>query len=33
MSTTLRRHDMFIGGQWTPSAGGGVAEIVNPATG
>jgi 1-pyrroline dehydrogenase len=33
MSTTLRRHEMFIGGQWTPSAGGGVQEIINPATG
>src|SRR5467141_1913032 len=33
MSTTLGRHDMFIGGEFTPGSGGGVQEIVNPATG
>jgi len=33
MSTTLRRHEMFIGGKWTPSTGGGTQDIVNPATG
>ena len=33
MSTTLRRHEMFIAGEWTPGAGGGAQEIVNPATG
>ncbi|HEY3083980.1 MAG TPA: gamma-aminobutyraldehyde dehydrogenase [Candidatus Dormibacteraeota bacterium] len=33
MSTTLRRHEMFIGGQWTSGADGGSQEIVNPATG
>jgi len=33
MSTTLRRHEMFIGGEWTPGAGGDAQEIVNPATG
>src|SRR5439155_1046508 len=22
MSTTLRRHELFIGGEWTPGAGG-----------
>src|SRR5690348_7868876 len=33
MSTTLRRHEMFIGGEWTPGSGGEVQEIVNPATG
>ncbi len=33
MSTTLRRHEMFIGGEWTPGAGGADQEIVNPATG
>src|SRR5437588_7481627 len=33
MSTTLRRHDMFIGGEWTAGSGGEVQEIVNPATG
>src|SRR5579864_763020 len=33
MSTTLRRHEMFIGGKWTPSSGSDVQEIINPATG
>jgi len=33
MSTTLRRHEMFIGGEWTPGAGSDAQEIVNPATG
>jgi 1-pyrroline dehydrogenase len=33
MSTTLRRHELFIGGKWTPSNGGDTQEIVNPATG
>src|SRR6266568_8160332 len=33
MSTTLRRYELFIGGEWTPGAGGGAQEIVNPATG
>jgi 1-pyrroline dehydrogenase len=33
MSTTLRKQDMFIGGEWTPGAGGDAQEIVNPATG
>ncbi len=33
MSTTLRRHEMFIGGEWTAGAGGDTQEIVNPATG
>src|SRR6202165_6197859 len=33
MSTTLRRHEMFIGGKWTPSTGGGTQDIVTPATG
>jgi 1-pyrroline dehydrogenase len=33
MSTTLRRHEMFIDGKWTPGTGGGDQEIVNPATG
>ncbi len=32
MSTTLRRHDMFIGGEWTAGSGGEMQEIVNPAT-
>jgi 1-pyrroline dehydrogenase len=33
MSTTLRKHEMFIGGEWTPGGGGEAQEIVNPATG
>jgi len=33
MSTTLRRHEMFIGGRWVPGEGRDVQEIVNPATG
>src|SRR5256714_5352801 len=33
MSTTLRRHELFIGGEWTPGSGGDTQEIVNPATG
>src|SRR3989442_12839602 len=32
MSTTLRRHEMFIGGEWTPGTGGDMQEGVNPAT-
>ena len=32
MSTTLRRHEMFIGGKWTPGEGADEA-VVNPATG
>src|SRR5437870_7958909 len=33
MSTTLRRQEMCIGGEWTPGAGKETQEIVNPATG
>ncbi|HEY4887494.1 MAG TPA: gamma-aminobutyraldehyde dehydrogenase [Candidatus Dormibacteraeota bacterium] len=33
MSTTLRRHEMFIGGEWTPGTGSETQEIINPATG
>ncbi len=33
MSTTLRRQEMFIGGEWTPGDGREAQEIVNPATG
>ena len=33
MSTTLRKHEMFIGGRWTAGSGGESQEIVNPATG
>ena len=33
MSTTLRRHEMFIGGEWTPGTGKEQQEVTNPATG
>src|SRR4029077_14074173 len=33
MSTTLKRHEMFIGGEWTPGTGEETQEIINPATG
>src|SRR6266850_2561940 len=33
MSTTLKRHQMFIGGKWVDSSGGDDQEIINPATG
>jgi len=33
MSTTLRRHEMFIGGEWMDGSGSDSQEIVNPATG
>src|SRR5256712_2060891 len=33
MSTTLRRQEMLIGGEWTPGASSETQEIVNPATG
>ena len=33
MSTTLRRHQMFIGGEWVAGGGAETQEIVNPATG
>src|SRR3989475_4457461 len=33
MSTTLRRQEMFIGGEGARGAGGDTQEIVNPATG
>jgi len=33
MSTTLRRHEMSIGGRWVPAEGREVQEIINPATG
>ncbi len=33
MSTTLKRHEMFIGGEWTPGTGEQTQEIINPATG
>jgi len=33
MSTTLKRHQLFIGGRWVDSSGGDDQEIINPATG
>src|SRR6202521_2542502 len=33
MSTTLKRHEMFVGGEWTPGTGNETQEIINPATG
>jgi acyl-CoA reductase-like NAD-dependent aldehyde dehydrogenase len=33
MSTTLKRHQLYIGGEWTDSSGGDDQEIINPATG
>ena len=33
MSTTLKRQQMFIGGDWVESSGGDVQEIINPANG
>jgi 1-pyrroline dehydrogenase len=33
MSTTLKRHQMFIGGKWADSSGGDTQEIINPANG
>ena len=32
MSTTLKRHQMFVGGKWVDSSGGD-QEIINPANG
>ena len=33
MATAIKRSEMFIGGEWYAGSGGGVQEIVNPATG
>src|SRR6266498_2674604 len=33
MATALKRHEMFIGGEWVPSAGVESLPVVNPATG
>jgi 1-pyrroline dehydrogenase len=33
MSTTLKRHQMFVGGEWVDSSGGDLQEIINPANG
>jgi acyl-CoA reductase-like NAD-dependent aldehyde dehydrogenase len=33
MSTTVSKHQNFIGGEWVDSTGGGTMEVLNPATG
>ena len=33
MKTALRRHQMFIGGQWVDSTGNDVQEVKNTALG
>ncbi len=33
MSTTVDRHQMFIGGQWVAGAGSEDQDVINPATG
>ena len=33
MSTTVSKHQNFIGGEWVDSAGGETMEVLNPATG
>ncbi len=33
MATTVKRHEMFIGGEWVQSAGDESLPVVNPATG
>jgi delta 1-pyrroline-5-carboxylate dehydrogenase len=33
MATTVKRREMFIGGEWTPGASGQTQPVVNPATG
>ena len=33
MSTTLKRRQMFVGGEWIDSSGGDDQEVINPATG
>ncbi|HEY5659863.1 MAG TPA: gamma-aminobutyraldehyde dehydrogenase [Gaiellaceae bacterium] len=33
MSTTVSKHQNFIGGEWVDSAGGDTMEVLNPATG
>ena len=33
MSTTVSKHQNFIGGEWVDSAGGETMEVINPATG
>jgi 1-pyrroline dehydrogenase len=33
VSTTVSKHQNFIGGEWVDSAGGETMEVINPATG
>ncbi|HSL67470.1 MAG TPA: aldehyde dehydrogenase family protein, partial [Actinomycetota bacterium] len=33
MATAIKRHDLFIGGQWVQSSGEETLPVVNPATG
>ena len=33
MSTTVSRHQNFVGGEWVDAAGGETMEVLNPATG
>ena len=33
MSTTVSKHQNFVGGEWVDAVEGGTAEILNPATG
>ena len=33
MKTQVRHHQIFIGGEWTDSAGDDAQDIINPANG
>src|SRR6478609_10827755 len=33
MSTTVSRHQNFVGGEWVDASGGETMEVLNPATG
>ena len=33
MSTTVSKHQNFVGGEWVDAAEGGTMEVINPATG
>ena len=33
MSTTVSKHQNFVGGEWVDAAGGETMEVLNPATG
>src|SRR5256714_3084564 len=33
MAVSVKEQQMFVGGEWVPSEGGGTQEILNPATG